>query len=112
METTTVVSLDWLTRELVKVATNAGEANDLRVQLSALNSLARLHRIQGRGDRSSIPERLTVHFAHPPIYLDDPTIPPEALLDLAPGPVQDFIWGPGQRKELGGGAGPHPESDD
>ncbi len=112
MKTTTAVTLAWLTDRLVEVAQKADDANDLRVQLSALNSLARLHRIQGRGDRSSVPERLTVHFVHPPLYLDDPTIPPEALLPPPAGPVQDIIWGPGQREELGGGAGADPEGDD
>ena len=112
MKTKIVVNLDWLTQQLVEVAQKANDADDLRVRLSALNSLARLHRIQGRGDRSLAPERLTVHFVHPPTYLDDPTIPPEDQTPLIAGPVQDIIWGPGQREKLGGSTGADPESDD
>ncbi len=112
MKTISPVTLDWLTQRLVEVADKAKE-KDLRVELSALNSLARLHRIQGRGDRSAVPERLTVHFVHPPtLSVDDPTIPSEAFNPLIAGPVQDIIWGPGQREELGGGAGADPESAD
>ena len=114
MKTIFPVTLDWLTERLVDISIRARDKEkDLRVELSALNSLARLHRIQGRGDRSSIPQRLTVHFVHPPIYpADDPTIPSDAAPPLIAGPVQDIVWGPGQREELGGGPDADPEGDD